>query len=389
MHSIHLHSVRTQRRTEGEMPAAMRRNWARNRSTDGGTAATKRTGQGAWLRATPGNTAYTIANEAFRFNIGHRLGLDAPGAGQGCRRALRLGQGPTCQGHSDILRHTNRHRLDELRDHLAQHARSSGVTATIWCTSPRPTHAHRRRAHDGHGSQHHLDRRYGHGGPANQARHGEPQGRGQRIWARRSEPSRDTSRPGPFCHWAAWAPGALRSGSRWLSHLQEGQAHGEHLGAGHGGGQKTGGAELLDHCLLHAGPCGLQKPCWMPGIQSTWSPGDRCSEPGWDVRSGVGSFGSWPKVAWTDSLSAGERERERYSERGREREREADRERERDKKRENKERESERKSEIANESDKDKNREWERERERCWKEETRKGDRGMKTKDERLSSEFN
>ena len=83
--------------------------------------------------------AYTIANEAFRVNIGHRLGLDAPEAGQGCRRALRLGQGPTCQGQLDTLglraaacaRHTNRHRHDELRDHLAQYARSSGVTATI------------------------------------------------------------------------------------------------------------------------------------------------------------------------------------------------------------------------------------------------------------------
>ena len=81
MHGIRLHSVRTLRRTEGEMPAAMRHNWARNRSTDGGTAATAYTSQGAWLRATPSNAAYTVANETFRFNIGHRLGLVAPGAG--------------------------------------------------------------------------------------------------------------------------------------------------------------------------------------------------------------------------------------------------------------------------------------------------------------------
>ena len=152
MHSIHQHSVRTLRRTEEDMPAAMRHAWARNRPTDGGTAASSYTGQGAWLRATPGSTAHTINNEAFSFNIGQRLGLDTPGAGQRCRRPLRLGQGPICQGQLDALglhaaacaRHTNRHRHDELRDHLAQYARSSGVTATIEQARPAddaPRHA--------------------------------------------------------------------------------------------------------------------------------------------------------------------------------------------------------------------------------------------------------
>ena len=152
MHSIHQHSVRTLRRTEGEMPAAMRHAWARNRSTDGGKATSTYTGQGAWLRATPGSAAHTINNEAFRFNIGYRLGLDAPGAGQRCRRPLRLGQGPICQGQLYVLglhavafaRHANRHRHDELRDHLARYARSSGVTATIEQARPAddaPRHA--------------------------------------------------------------------------------------------------------------------------------------------------------------------------------------------------------------------------------------------------------
>ena len=152
MHSIHQHSVRTLRRTEEDMSAAMRHAWARNRATDGGTAASVYTGQGAWLRATPGSTAHTITNEAFRFNVGHRLGLDTPGAGQRCRRPLRLGQGPICQGQLDVLglhaaacaRHTNRHRHDELRDHLAQYARSSGITATIEQARPAddaPRHA--------------------------------------------------------------------------------------------------------------------------------------------------------------------------------------------------------------------------------------------------------
>ena len=117
MHSIHQHSVRTLRRTEEDMSAAMRHAWSRNRATDGGTATSAHTGQGAWLRATPGSTAHTITNEAFRFNIGQR-----------CRRPLRMGQGPICQGQLDVLglhaaacaRHTNRHRHDELRDHLAQ-----------------------------------------------------------------------------------------------------------------------------------------------------------------------------------------------------------------------------------------------------------------------------
>ena len=156
MHSIHQHSVRTLRATEGDMSAAMRHAWARNRSTDGGTAAPVYTRQGAWLRATPGSATHTINNEVFRFNLGHRIGLDTPGAGQRCRRPLRLGQGPICQGHLDVLglhaaacaRHTNRHRHDELRDHLAQYARSSGVTATIEQARPaddaprhaRPTH---------------------------------------------------------------------------------------------------------------------------------------------------------------------------------------------------------------------------------------------------------
>ena len=132
--------------------AAMRHAWARNRPTDGGTAASSYTGQGAWLRAIPGSTTNTINNEAFRFNIGQRLGLDTPGAGQRCRRPLRLGQGPICQGQLDVLglhaaacaRHTNRHRHDELRDHLAQYARSSGVTATIEQARPAddaPRHA--------------------------------------------------------------------------------------------------------------------------------------------------------------------------------------------------------------------------------------------------------
>ena len=90
-------------KTEG----AMRHNRARNRSTDDGRAATAYTGQGAWLRATPATAASTIANEAFRSNLGHRLGLDGPGAAQGCRRALRLGtagcagppRGGVCPAH--------------------------------------------------------------------------------------------------------------------------------------------------------------------------------------------------------------------------------------------------------------------------------------------------
>ena len=53
----------------------------------------------------------------------------------------------------------------------------------------------------------------------------------------------------------AWAPGALRTGSRRRPYIQEGQAHGEHLGTG-----TPGGAELLDHCLLPVGQGGLQKP---------------------------------------------------------------------------------------------------------------------------------
>ena len=103
MHGIHLHSVSSLRREEGNMSAAMKHSWARNRSKDEGTANSSYTGQGAWLRATPGTAANTISKEAFHFNLGHRLGLNAPGAGQACRRALRLGQGPTCQGRLDVL----------------------------------------------------------------------------------------------------------------------------------------------------------------------------------------------------------------------------------------------------------------------------------------------
>ena len=66
-------------------------------------AASNNTGQGAWLRATPGSIAHTINNEAFRFNIGQRLGLDTSGAGQRCRRRWRLRQGPLCQGQLDVL----------------------------------------------------------------------------------------------------------------------------------------------------------------------------------------------------------------------------------------------------------------------------------------------
>ena len=53
MHSIHQHSVRTLRRTEEDMPAAMRHAWARNRPTDGGTAASSYTGQGAGFEPPP------------------------------------------------------------------------------------------------------------------------------------------------------------------------------------------------------------------------------------------------------------------------------------------------------------------------------------------------
>ena len=198
------------------MPAAMRHNWARNRSTDGGTAATAYTGQGAWLRATPGTATYTIANEAFRFNLGHRLGLDAPGAGQGCRRTLRLGQGPTCQEQLDIL----------------------GLHAAA-CARP-------------------------------------------------------------------------------------------------------GSTELLDHYLLHVGQGSLQKPSWMPGIQGTWSPGDQCGEPGWDVRSGVVSLSSGTKTAAHNRLIVSwrerERERERQTQSQRQKKKEREREREREKERKRKKR---------------------------------------------------
>ena len=134
----------------------MRHNWARIRSKDDGTANSSYTGQGAWLRATPGNANNTISN--FRYNLGHRLGPTAPRAGHACRRALRLGQGPTRQGQLDELglhaaacaRHTNRHRHDELRDHIAQHACTASI-ADIEQTRPAndaPRHARPMRTAD-------------------------------------------------------------------------------------------------------------------------------------------------------------------------------------------------------------------------------------------------
>ena len=89
---------------------------------------------------------YTSTRSA-RFNIGHRLGLDA---GEG---RCDWGKVPPARGMQlDILGlheatcawHTNRHRHDELRDHLAQYARSGGVTATIeqaWPADDAPRHA--------------------------------------------------------------------------------------------------------------------------------------------------------------------------------------------------------------------------------------------------------
>ena len=137
MHSIHLHGVNSLKREESNMSAAMRHNWARNRSRNECTANSHYTGQGAWLRATPGNAANTISNETFRCILGHRLGLNAQGAGQVCRKTLRLGQGPTCQRRLNELglhaaacaRHTNRHRHDELRDHIGHYLRTAGIAS--------------------------------------------------------------------------------------------------------------------------------------------------------------------------------------------------------------------------------------------------------------------
>ena len=52
----------------------------------------------------------------------------AQGRAQHCRRALRLGQGPTCQGQLDELALHAEARARQ--DHIAQYARTAGVTAS-------------------------------------------------------------------------------------------------------------------------------------------------------------------------------------------------------------------------------------------------------------------
>ena len=278
MHSIRLQSVRTLWRTEGEMPAAMRHNC--DPQPQQGTAAPAYTGQGAWLRATLGSTTYTIANEAFRFNIGHRLGLDAAGAGQGCRRALRLGQGPTCQGQLDILglhaaacaRHTNRHRHDELRDHLAQYARSSGITATI--EQARPADDAPRQARPMHTADVHMMDT-----DANTT--------WTDVMVMAAQPTRPIAEslreeethkcreywlgvPNPAVLHQGLVPFIIEQHGRSAACAQavadylisKKARHMEStLGlAGYGGSQTPGGADFLDHCLLHVGQGGLPKP---------------------------------------------------------------------------------------------------------------------------------
>ena len=103
------------------MTAAMRHTWARNRSTDGGAAASTYTVKGRGSEpppATQHTLSVTITNEAFRFNIGNRLGLDAPGQDRDAGRHWRVPGTPTGIGMMNS-------------NHLAQCARSSGVTATI------------------------------------------------------------------------------------------------------------------------------------------------------------------------------------------------------------------------------------------------------------------
>ena len=87
--------------------------------------------------------------------------------------------GAGAQGQLDVLglhaaacaRHTNRHGPDEFRDHLAQYARSGGITATI--EQARPAYdAHGRRAHDGHRGQHDMGGCHGHSGTANTTHYG-------------------------------------------------------------------------------------------------------------------------------------------------------------------------------------------------------------------------
>ena len=164
------------------------------------------------MAARPPPPTYTITNEAFRLNIGNRLGLDAPGAGQRCRRPLRLGQGPICQGQLDVLglqchaaacaQHTNRHRHDELREHLAQYARSGGVTATIEQARSaddaprhaRPMHTADVRLMDTEANATWIDVMVTAAQPA--------------------RPSRAAPGPGPLCHRTTRAPGALCTGGR-------------------------------------------------------------------------------------------------------------------------------------------------------------------------------
>ena len=71
-------NVSSLRREEDNMSAAIKHNWARNRSNDEGTANSSYTGQGAWLRATPGTAANTISSEAFRFNLSRSRKPEVP-----------------------------------------------------------------------------------------------------------------------------------------------------------------------------------------------------------------------------------------------------------------------------------------------------------------------
>ena len=243
----------------------MRHNWAHNRGKDDGTATCTYTGQGAWLRATPGSATTTISNEAFRLNTAHWMGINAPGAGQPRRRALRLGQGPTCQGWLDGLgvhaaacaRHTNRHRHDELRDHLAQteYARTAGITATIeqanttWVdamiTAAPPA---RPITESLRGAAAHKCREYGLGVPNTALLH-------QGLV--------------PFVMEQHGCPGALRTNPGRLPHLQESPAPGEHARVGYGRCQEASCPELLDDGVLHAGESGISQLIGMPGLPGT------------------------------------------------------------------------------------------------------------------------
>ena len=209
MHSIHLHSVRTQ----GEQRARCRQPCG---TTGHATAAR----MGAWppphtqgrgrgyepppaTRPTPLPTRHSDStlDTDWVWTPQGRV-KDAEGRCDWTRSHLPRALGHPWFTRSRVARRTNRHRHDELTDHLAQYARSSGVTATIEQARPaddaprhaRPMHTADVRMMDTEANTT-PDRCYGHSGPANQALYGEPQGRGnaqvQRIWARRSEPSRD------------------------------------------------------------------------------------------------------------------------------------------------------------------------------------------------------